>query len=77
MVILSKNKKLCDGCHYNLDNDVCINHNYFHAYDCEGNLMHIDSYGKKIEWLRCQSELCRSGCSGYRHLPFLCDILSP
>lgn len=73
VVILSKKIQLCDGCYYNLDDDVCMNHSYFHGFDCDGNLLHFDTYGKKIKWIRQQSELCRSGCSGYRSCNFLCE----
>ena len=68
---MSRKKKLCEGCYYNLDDDVCISHSYFHGYDIDGNLLHFDTYGKKIEWLRKQAQLCLSGCNTFRSAPFL------
>lgn len=63
-------RKLCEGCYYN-DGIRCISHHLIHSYDIDGNLLHIDTYGKYIEWLRDQADLIIHGCSSYRSVPFL------
>ena len=69
---MAKKNNLCEGCYYN-DGIRCISHYLIHSFDCEGNLFHIDTYGKKIDWLRQQADLCEHGCSSYRFCSFLVD----